>query len=196
LTILECESYSRIALDFDSPPPIASLGVASCVLIDSFSYTLSPGLRVGFVQAEGVLRDKMLAMKRASSISGCQFVEMALARYIRSGRFEAHLSRNLPRYRARRDAMVSGLRTHMPQGTSWTHPAGGFSTWVTLPPGNYASLYQAALDSGVAFSPGSLLCAKGGAHHMRLSYGILSPEGIQQAIGTLGRLVKQRMASG
>jgi DNA-binding transcriptional MocR family regulator len=194
--IVEDDSTGRLSYDSAPPAPIAAHDVEGRVIYaDSFSYCLSPGLRTGFLHARRDIRDRIVARSRAQGISGTQFVQIGLARFLRAGRLQAHLARVLPKYRVRRDAMMSALRQHMPAGTRWTQSAGGFSTWLHLPPaGRYGSLYHSALENGVAISPGPLFSERPDADAFaRLSFGTQSPEAIRRAIETLGRLVSDRI---
>jgi DNA-binding transcriptional MocR family regulator len=94
-------------------------------------------------------------------------------------------------YRERRDAMLQGLADHMPAGTSWTVPAGGFFVWVTLPPGLDAqAMLPRAITARVAYVPGTAFYADGlGTRQMRLSYCFPTPERILEGTRRLGEVL-------
>ena len=98
-------------------------------------------------------------------------------------------------YRARRDAMLHGLADHMPPGTTWTRPAGGFFVWVTLPAGLDAqALLPRAVSARVAYVPGTAFYADGfGSRHLRLSYCFPTPERIVEGTRRLGAVIEDEL---
>jgi DNA-binding transcriptional MocR family regulator len=95
-------------------------------------------------------------------------------------------------YRERRDAMLAGLAEHMPDGTSWTVPAGGFFVWATLPPGlDSHAMLPRAVTARVAYVPGTAFYADGfGSRFMRLSYCFPTPERILEGTRRLGEVLQ------
>lgn len=190
MLIVEDGACSALRFGPRAEPAIASVDPAVCAYAGSFSYSLCPGVRTGFLRVPAALRPALVAASQATGVSGARFLQLALARYLASGAYDAHLRRVVPRYRARRDAMLAALRLAMPASVSWTEPAGGLSAWLTLGAGASSSeLYARALKQGIAFAPGKLfLTAADPERHLRLSYGIMEPEGIREAVRELGRL--------
>jgi len=136
----------------------------------------------------------MVEASQATGVSGPKFLQVAFARYLASGAYDAHLRRVLPRYRARRDAMVSALSLTMPRSVSWTHPEGGFSTWLKLDGHMSTSdLYARALPRGLTFAPGKLFLTDHAENHMRLSYGMLEPTAIRQSVEDLAKLASRKI---
>lgn len=192
--IVEDDSYLWLDYGGRNPRPLASFDKHDRVVtIDSFSYCLSPGIRVGYLRCPARYRDRLLQRLRCEWMSGPQFVQIALARYIRRGTFEAHLRRVVPKYRARRDAMASALSLAPMQGCEWQVPQGGLAFWVKLPIRvDISELYERALCSGVAFAPGALISLAPEANqHMRLTFGTQSCESIRMAVQTLGELISK-----
>ena len=106
---------------------------------------------------------------------------------------EAHVEPNLQRVngllKARRDAMLEALEEHMPAGTTWSHPEGGYFIWVDLP-GDTPAL-AAAEAAGVTFVPGTDFFADGsGGQSMRLAFSFVSPDEIAEGISVLGSLAR------
>lgn len=171
------------------PPPLA--GRESRVLfVGSFTYTLVPGLRLGYVQGPSELLKKMAALSRTTLVSPPAFTQAALSKFISSGHYKAHLKRVAPKYRSRADALVGELKFCMPEGAEWSVPEGGYSLWVRLP-GRFdtEAVYREAVKSNVAFTPGSLLTLEGGGNCLRLSFGMLPPDDIRLAVRTLGEIL-------
>jgi DNA-binding transcriptional MocR family regulator len=92
--------------------------------------------------------------------------------------------------------LLDSLAATMPEGTTWTRPRGGYCCWVTLPPGgSYGDLNRAALQAGVAYTPGEVfLAGPDDRTHLRLCFGGTTPSAIRGALGSIGRLVEQRLA--
>ncbi len=192
IRMIEEGNYSLLSLDGPIPPAIAASD-DEVVYIESFAYSLTPGLRLGIVRAPHALRDAIVGRLNAVGGAGPLFVQTALARYLKTGRLQSHLTRVIPKVRARRDALLAELDFSMPEGVTWTRPQGGFSTWVTLPSSERSdALFQKALERGVAFAPGRLFSDSPDADwKLRLAYGMQNPEALRQAIETLARLLKR-----
>jgi|GEM_PF-844184 len=191
MLIIEDGACAPIRFSSSRPPSIASLAPDICAYVGSFSYTLCPGIRTGFARVPPLLRSRMVEASQATGVSGPKFLEVAFARYLASGAYDAHLRRVLPRYRARRDAMVSALSLTMPRSVSWTHPEGGFSTWLRLD-GHVSTsdIYAKALPRGLAFAPGKLfLTAADPERRLRLSFGMLEPSAIRESVLELAKLI-------
>jgi DNA-binding transcriptional MocR family regulator len=190
--VIEDAHYRRIAFS-SQPPPLRALSPCTYVVhIDALSGCLAPGLRTGWICADATLITRLERRVRAGGVAGLGFVQTAVAAYISAGHLATHLTRTLPRYQARRDALVSALRFEWPDGARWTTPKGGLSAWIVLPADrSYERLYEEALGEGVPFAPGPLFGMPDNT--LRLSYGALRPEAVLEAATLLGRLVKQRI---
>jgi DNA-binding transcriptional MocR family regulator len=193
LPIVEDDIYGMIAYDSPPPPALKSLDRADTVIyISSVSKMLMPGLRVGYIVPPAYLRNRILSLRRAADLYGAVFTQRALANFLHQGRLKAHLRRVIPIYRERRDAFLQALRHYMPPGVTWTHPSGGFSNWVTLPQANMRTIYQAALQRGVAFTPGTAFMVGGDTNrHMRLCFGMHPAEDLDAIVAMLGEIIAE-----
>jgi len=193
MSIVEDGACTALNFGVRKPPAITLLDPAISAYVGSFSYSLCPGVRTGFLRIANQLRSRVTAASQATGVSGSRFLQVALARYLSGGAYDAHLKRVLPRYRARRDAMLSALALHMPRPVTWTESRGGFSTWLTLPPGlSSTDLYSQALGHGVVFAPGKLFLTSGDSErYLRLSFGMLEPDAIRESVRELARLTSQ-----
>jgi len=194
LTIVEDAHYARVAFS-QVPPPLISLASREDVIhIDSLSACLSPGVRTGWIVCAPSLRRRLEDRVRWMGAGGVSVIQLAMAEFIKSGKLARHLQRVVPRYRERREAMVSALNLHFPRQARFLRPEGGLSVWVELPSEVETSeLYVSALRHGVPFSPSSAFDHGGQANGMRLSYGTKEPETIAASVASLGELVSQRM---
>jgi DNA-binding transcriptional MocR family regulator len=192
LYIIEDDVYGMISAEGAPPPPLKAADSNELVIyISGASKVLMPGLRIGWMIAPRHLNRLILSHRRAADLYGPPFIQRALAVYIRNGQLKAHTRRMLPIYRERRDALLRSLAHHMPPGVDWTIPCGGFSLWVTLPQPNMRMLYRAALEQGIAFTPGDAFMIRSGDRHLRLCYSCQCPDDIEDIVAILGRLIRR-----
>src|SRR5262249_17839813 len=122
------------------------------------------------------------------------FVAQIVAEYCRSGAWEPHIQHLQALYRGRRDRALAALGQYMPAEVSWTHPAGGFFLWLTLPRHILANdARRLALQHGVevAAGEGFFVHTAEGAHHLRLTYSFAPPEEIESGIRILAQVIQQ-----
>jgi GntR family transcriptional regulator/MocR family aminotransferase len=157
---------------------------------------LMPGIRVGYLVAEGPVYEWLLACKQATDLATSNLMQRALEAYITVGRYQAHLRRACRLYRRRRDAMLEALEHHMPATTRWQSPQGGLFIWVQLPAGLSATeLHPLAGEEGVSYAPGSLFFpGERPQSYLRLNFVMNSTEVIQEGIRRLGKAVERLLA--
>jgi GntR family transcriptional regulator / MocR family aminotransferase len=156
--ILEDDYVGDIRYEGHAQPTLKSLDPDGRVIyMSTFSKMLIPGLRVGFVVADGPVYAHLLRSKRCHDLATCNLIQRALKDYVSVGRYSAHLQRSCTLYRRRRDTMLAALERRMPPGTTWLRPKGGLFVWVNLPQGMRASeLLPRACEAGVVFAPGGI----------------------------------------
>lgn len=188
--ILEDDYVGDIRYEGHAQPTLKSLDPDGRVIyVSTFSKMLIPGLRVGFVVADGPVYDHLLRSKRGHDLATSNLIQRVLKAYVSVGRYQAHLQRSCSVYRKRRDAMLTALERHMPAGATWLRPKGGLFVWVNLPPDLRASdLLPRACQRGVAFAPGGnfhLDPAEGEAC-LRLNFASNTEDVIEEGIRRLG----------
>lgn len=145
------------------PPALRALD-ADVVHVGTFSKRLIPALRVGYVVAPPALVPHLVALKHTSDLGGSALNQLALAELLERGYLGAHLNKIQPAYRARRDALIEGLRAHLPRDVRWRRPSRGVSVWLELP-GEIDP--ERVFDEGVArrvlVGPGHVYAADEGA---------------------------------
>lgn len=199
IAVIEDAAYQSLRYDGEAIPPILALDIARkgsiedtrTIYCGSFSKTLAPGLRVGFVVANMTVIRKLVLMKQAADLHSSTINQMAIA-YVAERHFEAQVAKIKAAYSARRDAMLAALDRYMPSGTVWTRPEGGMFIWVTLPDGmDGAELLERSIRTEkVAFVPGQAFFAdRSGANTLRLSFSCANEEMIEEGIKRLGRLI-------
>ncbi|EDQ33727.2 Transcriptional regulator [Hoeflea phototrophica DFL-43] len=200
IAVIEDAAYQSLRYDGDEVPPLLALDIERNGGIDntrtiycgSFSKTLAPGLRVGWVCAAKPVISKLVLMKQAADLHSATLNQMAIHQVASDG-FEAQVARIKATYMARRDAMLAALARHMPEGVTWTRPDGGMFVWVTLPEhfDGAALLAESIRIERVAFVPGKAFFADGsGANTIRLSFSCASEAMIEEGIMRLGRVVR------
>lgn len=199
IPVIEDAAYQHLRYDGDPIPPILSLDIARSGGIDasrtiycgSFSKTLAPGLRVGYVVAAKPVIRKLVLMKQAADLHSSTINQMVVAK-VAETHFLAQIAKIRAAYVARRDAMLGALDKYMPEGAEWTRPEGGMFVWVTLPEGmdGAALLARSVETEKVAFVPGQAFFAdRSGANTIRLSYSCANEAMIEEGIRRLGRLI-------
>ncbi|MFN8501181.1 MAG: PLP-dependent aminotransferase family protein [Kouleothrix sp.] len=193
--LVEDDIYSALVYEGTAPRALRADDSAGLVLnIGGFSKSLLPGARIGYVAAAPQFIGRLVAAKQADDLCSPPLMQRALALFIQHGWLAAHLRRALPRYRARRDALMTALARYFPSGVRWTTPRGGFCSWVALPPGtSVPDLYLAAVERGVGFAPGDVFFAETPPQpYLRLSFSSLPPEQIDEAVQILGQLISSQ----
>ncbi len=204
IAVIEDAAYQSLRFDGDAIPPILALEaerrngdleVCRTIYCGSFSKTLSPGLRVGWVCAAMPVISQLVLMKQAADLHSATLNQIAVAS-VAEQHFDSHIDTIRSAYRARRDTMLEALQAHMPDGVSWTKPEGGMFIWVTLPDTlDGADLLKQSLESErVAFVPGHAFFADGsGRNTLRLSYSTSTEGKIAEGIERLGQLITRAL---
>jgi DNA-binding transcriptional MocR family regulator len=206
LVVVEDGAYRELRFAGASEPSLLALDVAQSGSIENartlfcgtFSKTLSPALRLGWVCAPRPVIDKLVLLKQGCDLHVSTINQMVAARVIAEG-YEPHLERLRGHYRERAAAMQTALARHMPMGVTWSKPQGGMFVWLQLPEGlDGAQLLEDALaDERVAFVPGAPFFATDAqAHTLRLSYSLPSPADIDEGVRRLARVIEGRLAYG
>ncbi|WP_170561232.1 PLP-dependent aminotransferase family protein [Ruegeria atlantica] len=198
--IIEDGAYQALRYNGDAIPPVLALeqarkgSIEDCrtIYCGSFSKTLSPGLRVGWVVAATPVISQLVLLKQAADLHSATINQMAINQVARAC-FGTHIPMLRRVYGARRDAMLQALQDYMPTGVQWTKPEGGMFIWLTLPVGtNGADLLARALETvKVAFVPGGAFFPDGsGTNTIRLSFSNSDEETIREGIRRLGEVLR------
>jgi len=194
LLVLEDDPYGLIRFEGKPLPTVFELARGEHVVYSSsFSKTIAPGLRVGYLVLPGPLAERVVAAATASYITPALLSQATVYEFLRRGRFEPNLERVNGLLHERRDAMVAALERHLPEAT-WEVPEGGYFVWVELPDGVAAADLRA---EGVTFVPGSdFFCGPGGESALRLAFSFESPAAIEEAVRRLASAVRAAILVG
>jgi DNA-binding transcriptional MocR family regulator len=192
MLVLEDNPYGLLGFDGEPEPALRARTADGVVYLGSFSKTFAPGLRVGWVLAPHAVREKLVLASEAAILCPPHFTQFVVADYLRTQPWLDQVKVFRELYRERRDAMLDALASLFPAGASWTRPAGGFYTWVTLPEGLDAKeMLPLAVTARVAYVPGTAFYADAqGAGHLRLSYCYPEPDRIREGVRRLAAVIE------
>lgn len=162
------------------------------LLCSSFSKTIAPGYRVGWI-APGRYRQQIEYLKLVGSLANPSLPSLAIAELLENGGYDHHL-RTIRRLHAERvQHTIELLEQHFPAGTRVTRPCGGLVVWIELPlPVDTAELFQIALREGICIAPGAMFSAKGKYRNfLRLYCGHHDLATTERAIRKLAQLIER-----
>ncbi|MBA1272783.1 aminotransferase-like domain-containing protein [Stutzerimonas azotifigens] len=162
------------------------------IYCSSFSKTLSPGVRIGWMIA-GKHQEEIQRMQTFSTHSACSVTQMGVAAYLENGGYDRHLRYIRQEYRKNLSAFQLAVQRYFPEGTQMTRPIGGFILWVSLPVKvNTKELHAKALLQGVSIAPGLIFSNTEQFNHcVRLNCAFPRGRDAEQAVRTLGALAGQ-----
>ncbi len=195
VAIFEDDCYADLVFDGQRPPTIRSLdgGGGQVVYCGSFSKTLAPALRVGYIVADWPVMGRLLALKTDAGSGALE--QIVVAEYAKS-HFDAHVAQLTTVLNAKCQAMAAALREHLGGVAEFEPPRGGIFLWASLPAGvDTAELVGPAAAAGVEFNPGAGWCVDPayGARRMRLCFGHLEEQAIAEGIGALAAVVRAHL---
>jgi DNA-binding transcriptional MocR family regulator len=191
LAVIEDDIYGDLHFCNERPRPIKAFDTTGNVMLcSSFSKSLSPALRIGFVAA-GRYRARIALQKTITSGATNPFTQQVLAEYLESGAYERHMRGLRRTYERQVEAMRASVARHLPAATRLTAPQGGFVLWVELPEEvDTTALHDRAIAAGVGYVPGELFSASGMYRNcLRLNCGNPHTPEIEDAVRRLGALV-------
>ncbi len=190
--LIEDDVYGDLGFDQRRPATCKSLAPRADILYcSSFSKTLAPGLRVGWVAATGARRERIEYLKYVTSIASPTAPQLAVAELLASGRYERYLREVRGRYASAVARMSDAVMGIFPDGTRISQPRGGFVLWVELPEGTDSfNLARRALREGVSTAPGPIFSASGKyGHFVRLSSARTWDARLERALLVLAKLM-------
>lgn len=165
------------------------------ILFGSFSKTVSPGMRLGWIVANEEIMEKIIIAKQASDLHSNYFTQRVVYQYLIGHEVDEHIEKIKEMYRKQRNMMVSMIEEYFPENVKYTKPEGGMFLWVTLPEGlSSMDLFDLAIKENVAFVPGQAFYADGsGENTLRLNFSNSNEEKIEEGIKRLGKAIKELM---
>jgi len=194
--LIEDDIYGDIYFGSKRPRPFMALDPrGNTIYCSSFSKTVAPGYRIGWVVA-GRHLPRVLDAKAAFTLCGSVLPQAAFAEFLGSGAYDHHLRRIRRIFADNIERMTHAIDKYFPSGTRVSRPSGGFVLWIEFPPAvKTRELFKKALDQGICFAPGEVFSASGRfANCLRISCGHLWNAKIERGVARLGALAAEALA--
>ena len=192
VVIAEDDPYRDLRYRGEALPPIQSFDEGGWVVyMSSFSKYIAPGMRLGAAAVTNpLLLRKMVIGKQSADVHSPLLNQAIVDAYLREGLMPAHLQRICGDYRRQLDAMLAGF-DFFPAGTKHTVPQGGLFVWAELPEGvDGLAAFDAAVEAGVAFVPGTHFYPDGGhLNTLRLNFSMCDIPTIEEGMRKLGGVI-------
>ncbi len=195
LLLIEDNPYGLLRFEGESLPPLKSFEPESVVYLGTLSKILSAGMRLGWFVAPAPITEKLLLAKQSADLCTSSLTQRLAHAYFATQDWRGVIEKLVQIYRRRRNTMLEALEEFFPEGTSWTHPEGGFFVWAKLPEYvNTKDMLAAAIDQKVAYVPGmAFFPDRSGANHMRLNFSYPSEEQIWEGVRRLSLVIKREL---
>jgi len=210
IPIVEDDPYGQLRYEGEHLPPLIVIdrenlrrddgySIGNVIYLSTFSKTLAPGLRLGWIVAPPDVIAKLVQLKQGADLHTSTFTQIVAYEVAKDNFLDDHVKLIRKVYRERRDVMLEALKRYFPPEVTWTHPQGGLFLWATLPDGmDCHKLFDAALKENVAFVPGDCfyadnVFAQEGSRHMRLNFSYGQPEQIREGIRRLAVAIKAQL---
>src|ERR1700690_730729 len=210
IPIIEDDPYGQLRYEGEHLPSLVVLdrenlrrdngySIGNVIYLSTFSKTLAPGLRLGWIVAPPDVISKLAQLKQGADLHTSTFTQFVAYEVARDGFLDKHVKLIRQIYRERRDVMLQALQEFFPAEVTWTHPQGGLFLWVTLPEGlDMQAIFKSAIEQNVAFVPGDSFYAndsRESRRHMRLNFSNAAPEQIREGIRRLAAAVENHMTA-
>jgi 2-aminoadipate transaminase len=201
ILILEDAAYRELRYDGEALPSIKSFDEKNqfTILTQTFSKPFAPGLKLGYTVMPQALLEAVLNQKGNHDFGSANLCQQIALEAMRDGSYSMHLDLLKIEYRKKRDLMLASLSRHMPKSVYWTHPHGGLYIWLTLPASidtaRDSRMFTESLNHHVLYVPGDYCFQPDHAgqiprNHLRLSFGQVSIDKIDQGIGRLASVIR------
>lgn len=195
IPVIEDDIYGDLNHTGERPRCIKAFDREGMVLLcSSFSKTLAPGYRVGYISA-GRWQAKVMRLKIATSLANATLPVRAISEYLRNGGYDRYLRSLRQTYRHQVERMREAVVHSFPEGIGLSRPQGNFILWCELPAKvDSILLFKQALRAGISIAPGPLFAPGGGfKNFMRLNCGHPVTPAVERAVAVLGQLARQLM---
>ncbi|MDP1875992.1 MAG: PLP-dependent aminotransferase family protein [Actinomycetota bacterium] len=195
IALLEDDPYGLLGFEGEPPRAIRADDADGVIYLGSFSKTIAAGLRVGWAVAPHGVREKLVLAAEAAVLCPSNYAQLTVSEYLATQPWREQIKTFQEVYRERRDALLESLQALMPEGTTWTIPAGGFYSWLTLPHGlDATAMLPRAVANLVAYVPGTGFYVNGqGRQNLRLSYCYPEPDRIREGVRRLAAVIESEL---
>ncbi|MEM1982179.1 MAG: PLP-dependent aminotransferase family protein [Sulfolobales archaeon] len=197
--IIEDDAYRELSYSKEDPPPPIKYwdSEGRVIYLGSFSKTLAPGLRVGWIVAEPEIISKFEIVKQRRDLHTSPLCQYIAAEYVRRGWLEQHVLKIREFYRSKLKSMLESLDTYMPKEFQWTKPAGGMFVWVSGPTKlDTTQMLERAVKNGVVYVPSEAFYVNRDVKNaMRLNFSYPSEDEIFEGIRRLAKTCREEINS-
>lgn len=197
VVLVEDDPYGELRFDGERLPYIGAGRLPNSILLGTFSKTVTPGMRTGFIISQNTELLKHISVaKEASDLHTNIFSQYLIWDYLEHNDYDAHIEKIRQLYKTQAQAMVNAMDKYFPKTVTYTKPHGGMFLWVTLPEGVSAmELFPKALENKVAFVPGDpFYINRKDMNTMRLNYTNADCQTIEEGIRKLGELLTKALS--
>jgi 2-aminoadipate transaminase len=197
IPVVEDDPYGQLRFEGEDILPICTLIPERTIYLGTFSKTLTPGMRLGWIVCPEVLMERIVQAKQGADLHTGTFVQYVANDICQRGLLKQHIRRLRQVYKERRDTMLDALVEFWPEGCRWTHPQGGLFLWAQVPESiDTQEFLQDALAEKVAYVPGVNFYPNqdGGHNAMRLNFSYCPPEQIVEGTRRLGVALKKKLS--
>jgi len=189
--LVEDDPYGELRFSGTPKSSFKNLIPDNTILLGSFSKTIVPGFRLGWIAASNHIIDRLLVAKQAADLHTCHFTQYVVYQYLLDNDIDVHIEKIKKVYGSQALAMMKAIHDYFPPGVTHTHPEGGMFLWATLPGRmNSRDLLERSLKEGVIFVPGDpFYVRKEGADSMRLNFSCVDEKTIRYGIQRLGKAI-------
>jgi 2-aminoadipate transaminase len=197
VVVIEDDPYGELRYEGEVLPSLRVYGAEGVILLGSFSKIVSPGIRLGWVCAQGEVMKKLVTAKQAVDLHSNYLAQRIIYQYLYDNDLDEHLGKVRQLYQKQRDLMIAMLKAHFPEEVRFIEPEGGMFLWLTLPEGySTLELFEVAARAKVAFVPGeSFFVNGGGQNSLRLNFSNADEARIEVGMQRLAEAMKRWMAA-
>jgi len=194
--LVEDDPYGELRFKGEKKESFKKLLPENTILLGSFSKTIVPSFRMGWIVAPNDIMEKLVIAKQASDLHSSYFVQRVICQYLADNDFDEHIRKIIDVYDRQCSAMVRCIGDYFPANVSHTRPDGGMFLWATLPEGaSSMELFELALKDKVAFVPGNPFYIDGRTTNtLRLNFSCVDEGTIQVGIERLGKSIERLLS--
>ena len=190
--VFEDDCYIDLRFEGEDVASFHSLDdTGQVIYVGSFSKTIAPGMRMGYLVAPPEVVSRAWAFKMGGAVN--HFAALTIAEYITSGDLESHVREQNESLRIKRDAMLASLGENFGDAATWTKPEGGLYVWLTLPEGaDLDAVQEQSFQEGVGYYSGVMFSPEGRGHNSaRLCFGYPTAEENNEGVAELARILER-----
>ncbi len=192
--MIEDDAYGELGFRGRAGRTMKSMAPDDVVLTGSFSKTIAPGMRIGWMAVPEWLREQAGRSLEAASLQSGSFAQKVVDRFLEENDYDAYLRGLRKAYAAKKDFFLDAMDDELPDSVQWNDPQGGMFVWLRTPAGTDAMrVFDAALSDGLVVMPGKPFHVRGGENTLRLNYATPSEEQIRTGMRILGKACREAL---